>query len=251
MNTPITSTINTIAWVLTGSIVTVAGLIMHNGHNNHAKIITAKLSGKPVSLSSNSHVIDDELELKARPAVLRPAPAKRTYVADIKDKTVKSKEAQFWDRVHFIESASGKLKYQGNDTHCRATKRFCGNLQIGYQALKDINCTTKKCFADRDSYHTALPMAKKILEKKISRYSVKSDWLKYAIFQQGANGLRNLVLASKGKKKLSRRAMKRIARNSIYTMRDLRIMGSRKAAISYLNLWRVKWQDSALQIARI
>ena len=160
-------------------------------------------------------------------------------------------EVLFWERIHFIESASGRIRYQGKDKNCLTTKRFCGHFQIGYQALKDISCTTNKCLKDRDDYKQSLVMAKKILDKKMQRYKVESDWLKYAMYQQGASGIKSLILASKGKKKLSKIAMKRIARNTIYSMKDLRVMGSRKAAISYLNQWRVKWEESGNMLAKI
>lgn len=173
-------------------------------------------------------------------------------------KTKSNKEIDdFWKRVRWIESRNGTNKYQFDKRlgykpkDCKLTFKPCGDYQINKRALVDIGCKTKQCMIDRNDHDKALVMAKKILAKKLKRYSVNEDWLKYNLYQQGASGVKKLHLASKGKAKLSKKAMRNIAKNSIYSMRDLKTMGSRKSAISYLNLWHKKWIDSGLQIAEL
>jgi hypothetical protein len=180
--------------------------------------------------------------LKAQPAVLKPAPSKVTYSAQ--------DDSIFWDKMHQIESLGGMLKYQGDDKDCKTTRRYCGHFQIGYEALKDINCTSAQCKADRDDYDKSLAMAKQILKKKLARFEVAENWLKYTLYQQGANGLKEVHRAAKGQVKLSKAALKRLARNSMYTVRELKMLGSKKAAKSYLNEWKKRWDDAgSLKIA--
>lgn len=163
----------------------------------------------------------------------------------------------FWSQLHEIESKRGKLKYQYDKklgykpTDCKITRTYCGHHQIGYQALKDIDCTSKQCLANRDDYDKSLAMAKKILAKKLKRYPVAENWQKYTLYQQGANGLKTAVQASNGKRKLSHKNLRAMARNSMFTYKELKNMSSKKAAKAFLHEWRSRWEEARQRIAGI
>lgn len=156
----------------------------------------------------------------------------------------------FWTTLHSIESKQGKLLYRPSNKNksCASTASPCGHHQLSLQALKDISCTTKKCKVDREDYEKSLAMSKRLEAINLKRLKKAGltnlpEYQQYLIHQQGAAGLKIILAASKGKKKLSKSLERNMANNSPYSYRKLNRMGSKLAAKKFLEHWNKKWQN--------
>ncbi len=174
-------------------------------------------------------------------------------------KPVKVINIDYWDTVYSIESKQGKLLYRpkNKSRNCTYTTSPCGHHQLTVQALQDIGCNTIQCRKDRLNYTKSLAMSKQFLiknEKRLKKngYENLEDYQKYLIHQQGANGIKVILEATKGKKTLNKTIKRNMANNSPYSYQELSRMGSRLAARVFLNHWKNKWeQEKQLIIAKI
>jgi len=161
------------------------------------------------------------------------------------------KKVNYWATVWNIESHMGKNLIQKKDkkkgtTSCEWTKNYCGHFQLGYKALKDIQCVSRKCFSNRFIYKEALIQAKDFENILKHKYKCNLGELQYLCHQQGATGAKNIVKASKGKKVLSNAQLKRMARNSKYSYGFLKKKGSKRASELFLTYWKNKWYEKAI-----
>ena len=175
-----------------------------------------------------------------------------------KDKTqdanyqkVAYQDDRYWKTLEEIESKSGKMLYRKGDKSCATTKKACGYHQLTWMALKDIGCTSKDCLLNREVYSKSLQMAKKY-ETVLKRYGCSfDDYRRYLCWQMGASGISRIIKASKGKENLPRKIIRNMANNSLYTYRELRFLGSKKASISFLREWRERFENAQRRIAGI
>ena len=170
--------------------------------------------------------------------------------------TDKLSKVDYWQTVHSIESKQGKFMYRpkNKDKNCTHTKGPCGHYQINVQALKDIGCTSIQCRKDRLDYKKSLEFSKKLLvlnEKRLKKHGITKleDYQKYLIHQQGANGIKSIIAATKGKKVLSKTNKKNMANNSPYSYKQYKKMGSKVAANTFMNHWESKWDKERRSIA--
>ena len=195
-----------------------------------------KQKNEIASLKSTLNVLSHKLEISTKKIIVQ-----------------QNKKIDFWKTIYNIESRLGKNKFQYDKKlgkkpiNCRITALPCGHYQINKRALVDIKCTTKQCMIDRNNHFKSLKMARKILSIKLKRFNVKNDWLKYAIYQQGASGIRNIVMASRGKKILSNKIKINIAKNiNGLSIKKAKSMTSKKIAKLYLNSWKKLWYKKAI-----
>jgi len=165
-------------------------------------------------------------------------------------KVSKLDNVSYWQTVYSIESKQGKLLYRprNKSRNCNQTLGPCGHHQLTVQALKDIGCISLQCRKDRLDYNKSLQLSKKLLalnEKRLRKNGLSNlkDYEKYLIHQQGANGIKNIIAATKGKKNLSKKIKKNMANNSPYSYRQIKRMGSKKAAKKFMQHWQRKWMD--------
>ena len=130
--------------------------------------------------------------------------------------------------------------------NCNQTSGPCGHHQLTVQALKDIGCNSMQCRKDRLNYDKSLKLSKKLLvlnEKRLRKNGITklTGYKKYLIHQQGANGIKNIIAATQGKKVLSKKIKKNMANNSPYSYRQLKKMGSKAAAKRFMQHWENKW----------
>ena len=154
----------------------------------------------------------------------------------------------YWQTVHSIESKQGKLMYRprNKSRSCTYTSGPCGHHQLTVKALKDICCHSKQCRKDRLDYDKSLKLSKKLLalnQKRLKKNGISKleDYQKYLIHQQGANGIKNIIAATKGEKELSKNIKKNMANNSPYSYKQLKRMGSKVAAKRFMQHWENKW----------
>lgn len=164
----------------------------------------------------------------------------------------------YWQTVHSIESKEGKLLYRPRNKarNCTYTTGPCGHHQLTVQALRDIGCTSLQCRKDRLDYNKSLKLSKRLLalnEKRLNKNGLSNleGYQKYLIHQQGASGLRNIIAATKGNKKLSRRIKKNMANNSPYSYKHLKRLSSKAAARKFMLHWESKWLKEKRLIAGI
>ena len=159
-------------------------------------------------------------------------------------------KVDYWTTVHSIESKQGKYLYRprNKDRNCTRTLGPCGHHQLTVQALKDIGCHSKQCRIDRLNYDKSLILSKKLLalnEQRLRKSGINKleDYQRYLIHQQGATGIKNILAASKGKKRLSKVIKKNMANNSPYSYKQYKRMGSTKAAKTFMKHWKKKWNS--------
>jgi hypothetical protein len=164
----------------------------------------------------------------------------------------------YWQTVYSIESKQGKLLYRprNKSRSCTYTTSPCGHHQLSVSALKDIGCKSLQCRKDRLNYAKSLKMSKKLLAKNEERlekngYTNLEDYQRYLIHQQGASGIKTIIAASNGEKLLSKRLKRNMASNSPFSYRQLKRMGSKLAAIRFLQHWENKWENEKRLIAGI
>lgn len=166
-------------------------------------------------------------------------------------------QVDYWDTVHSIESKQGKLLYRPRNKarNCSHTSGPCGHHQLTVQALKDIGCNNLQCRKDRLNYKKSLQLSKKLLalnEKRLKKHGLTNleGHQRYLIHQQGANGIKNIIAATKGQKELSKTIKKNMANNSPFSYKQFKRMGSKNAANKFLNHWEKKWaQEQRLVLA--
>ncbi len=227
--------------------------------NNKAKNIS--YDSKP-TLTSNRTLSVEKKENK------KPVIADRIKCKDKKHSTVKTitndnsniasksktdnkktdTKTTYWNKLHFIESSSGKKLYRKRNKarSCKWTTNPCGHHQLSVKALKDIGCTSLKCRSSRENYKNSLSMSKKLADINAKRmqkkgYKTLPDYQRYLVHQQGAYGLGKILDASKGKKSLSKKTLRYMANNSPFSYKILKRSGSRGAARKFLSFWKEKW----------
>lgn len=206
---------------------------------------TGSNSEKLASLDIDSKENYDLTPLRLKKLVLK------TNKKNVKQPSVYSKDRiDYWTTVHSIESKQGKLLYRprNKDRNCTNTSGPCGHHQLTVQALKDIGCNSKQCRIDRLNYKKSLTLSKKLLalnEKRLKKNGITQleDYQRYLIHQQGANGIKNIIKATQGKKTLSKEIKKNMANNSPYSYRQLKRMGSTIAAKKFMQHWKKKWRS--------
>lgn len=154
----------------------------------------------------------------------------------------------YWKTVHSIESKQGKLLYRPKNKarNCTYTLGPCGHYQLTVQALKDIGCVSLQCRKDRLNLHKSLKQSKQLLalnERRLKKFGLSNlkGHERYLIHQQGANGIKNIIAATKGNKKLSSTIKKNMANNSPYSYKQFKHMGSKNAANKFMQHWKHKW----------
>ena len=164
----------------------------------------------------------------------------------------------YWQTVHSIESKQGKLMYRprNKSRNCTYTTGPCGHHQLTVQALKDIGCHSLQCRKDRLNYKKSLKLSEKLLalnEKRLSKNGVfvLQNYQRYLIHQQGATGIKNILIAREGKTELSKTILKNMANNSPYSYKKLKRMTSQVAAKQFLQYWESKWLKEKRLIAGI
>ena len=186
-------------------------------------------------------------------------PVKPLIVVDTpyQDNTLSAQNIDYWTTVHSIESKQGKLLFRptNKERNCTNTLGPCGHHQLTVQALKDIGCGSKQCRIDRLDYDKSLTLSKKLLalnEKRLQKNGITrlEDFQRYLIHQQGANGIKNILAATEGKKSLSKEIKKNMANNSPYSFKQLKRMGSVQAAKSFMKHWKSKWAKEQLLIVK-
>jgi len=174
----------------------------------------------------------------------------KSKIIDLAKLTNDLNKIGYWQTVHSIESKQGKLLYRPKNKarNCNFTSGPCGHHQLTVQALKDIGCNSMQCRKDRLDYNKSLKLSKKLLalnEKRLRKNGLTNlkDYEKYLIHQQGAYGIKNIIAATKGKKKLSSTIKKNMANNSPYSYKQYKKMGSKQAAKKFMKHWKHKWLD--------
>lgn len=164
------------------------------------------------------------------------------------ENSIATKHIGYWQTVHSIESKQGKLLYRprNKSKNCNNTSGPCGHHQLTVQALKDIGCNSLQCRKDRLDYNKSLKLSKKLLalnEKRLRKNGISKlqGYKKYLIHQQGANGIKNIIAATQGKKVLSKKIKKNMANNSPFSYKQLKSMGSKNAAKKFMQHWEKKW----------
>ena len=159
--------------------------------------------------------------------------------------------SNYWTAVEDIESKNGKLLYRPGDTSCaKPNKRACGHHQLTFKALKDIGCTTPQCFLDRENYQKSLAMSKQFKRKQATYgCAFNEPHKKYLSHQQGCRGIKTILKAQAGKSRIPRDILKNMANNSMYSYRQLKQLGHKKAAKAFLYEWRSRWQDADNKLA--
>ncbi len=159
-------------------------------------------------------------------------------------------EPDYWTTLHSIESKQGKLLYRPSNhrKNCKTTASPCGHHQLSLQALKDISCSSNICMNDRENFTKSLAMSKQLQTINTRRlvkagYTDLPDYQKYLIHQQGAAGLKVILSVSQGNKVLSQQIQNNMARNSPFSYKKLKILGSKLAATKFLQHWEKKWQN--------
>ena len=162
----------------------------------------------------------------------------------------------YWQTVHSIESKQGKLLYRPKNKprSCAYTTSPCGHHQLTVQALKDIGCTSLQCRKDRLHYEKSLEMSKIFLalnEKRLKKYGYTKlpEYQRYLIHQQGASGIKTILAATKGEKLLNKSIKNNMAGNSPYTYKQLKRMGSKLAAMKFIQHWKQKWENEKRLVA--
>ena len=221
-------------------------------------------------LLSKSHVIpnDETPKVASKKAIKKEITVKSNTKAEKTitkqtniAQTVNASEqvtADYWQTVYSIESKQGKLLYRPRNKarNCDYTTAPCGHHQLTVQALKDIGCKSLQCRKDRLNYKKSLAMSKKLLalnEKRLKKYGITKleGYQKYLIHQQGANGIKNILSATKGKKALSKEVKKNMANNSPYSYKQFKRMGSKAAAEKFMQHWERKWNKEQKLVASI
>ena len=160
-----------------------------------------------------------------------------------------NKKTSYWKTVHALESSEGKRMYRPSNKSrsCKWTSTPCGHHQLSAIALKDIGCTSLKCRSARSDFKKSLAMSKKLEEinaKRLKKFGFDNlpDYQKYLAHQQGSAGIKIILKALQGKKRLSKNMLKMMANNSPYSYKHLRRQGSRAAARKFLRFWKEKWK---------
>lgn len=186
--------------------------------------------------------------LETRPTKERKKQNNRIATGDRSSKDVN--QVGYWQTVYSIESKQGKLLYRPRNKarNCNFTLGPCGHHQLTVQALRDVGCKSLQCRKDRLDYNKSLKLSKKLLalnEKRLKKDGLTNlqGYQKYLIHQQGANGIKNIIAATKGKKELSKTIKKNMANNSPYSYRQFKKMGSKIAAKKFMQHWERKWMS--------
>ncbi len=186
--------------------------------------------------------------LETRPTKERKKQNNRIATGDKSSKDVN--QVGYWQTVYSIESKQGKLLYRPRNKarNCNFTLGPCGHHQLTVQALRDVGCKSLQCRKDRLDYNKSLKLSKKLLalnEKRLKKDGLTNlqGYQKYLIHQQGANGIKNIIAATKGKKELSKTIKKNMANNSPYSYRQFKKMGSKIAAKKFMQHWERKWMS--------
>jgi len=187
-------------------------------------------------------------KLDAKPKVAHKRTKKNVSIG--KNKSRDLNQIGYWQTVYSIESKQGKLLYRPRNKarNCNYTLGPCGHHQLTVQALRDIGCKSLQCRKDRLDYQKSLKLSKKLLalnEKRLKKDGLTNlqGYQKYLIHQQGANGIKNIIAATKGKKELSKTIKKNMANNSPYSYRQFKRMGSKIAAKKFMQHWERKWMS--------
>lgn len=164
-------------------------------------------------------------------------------------------KVDYWQTVYSIESKQGKLLYRPRNKakNCNVTLGPCGHHQLTVQALRDIGCKSMQCRKDRLDFKKSLALSKQLLalnEKRLKNDGLTGlkDYERYLIHQQGANGIKNIIAAKKGKKQLSKTIKKNMANNSPFSYKQFKKMGSKVAAKKFMKHWEKKWMSEKRMI---
>ena len=159
-------------------------------------------------------------------------------------------EPDYWTTLYSVETKQGSRLYRPRNKYknCSTTSSPCGHHQLSVQALKDIGCTSKQCKKDREDFAKSLFMSKQLQAVNTMRlnkagFSDLPEYQQYLVHQQGASGIKRIIAAVKGKKKLSNKIKHNMANNSPYSFASLRKMSSKQAAKKFLQHWKQKWDD--------
>ncbi len=198
-------------------------------------------------------IIVDNLDEKSKQIVKNQKSNKEKYKPSKKHS--KTDEVGYWQTVYSIESKQGKLLYRPRNKarNCNYTLGPCGHHQLTVQALRDIGCKSLQCRKDRLDFNKSLQLSKKLLalnEKRLRKNGLVNleGYQKYLIHQQGANGIKNIIAATKGKKELSKTIKKNMANNSPYSYKQYKRMGSKIAAKKFMQHWKKKWMNEKRMI---
>ena len=170
------------------------------------------------------------------------------YVTQVDNK---AKKPNFWSTLYSVESKQGARLYRprNRSKSCATTSAPCGHHQLSLQALRDIGCTSAQCKKDREDYAKSLAMSQKlqaINQKRLVKKGIKHtlpEYQRYLIHQQGAYGLKKIIAAAEGQTKLSKKFFKHMANNCSYSYKSLKKMGSKLAAKTFLQHWKIKWDN--------
>ena len=198
-------------------------------------------------------IIVDNLDEKSKQIVKNQKSIKEKYKSSKKHS--QTDEVGYWQTVYSIESKQGKLLYRPRNKarNCNYTLGPCGHHQLTVQALRDIGCKSLQCRKDRLDFNKSLQLSKKLLalnEKRLRKNGLVNleGYQKYLIHQQGANGIKNIIAATKGKKELSKTIKKNMANNSPYSYKQYKRMGSKIAAKKFMQHWKKKWMNEKRMI---
>ena len=171
-----------------------------------------------------------------------------------------SEKLEYWSILYAIESHQGLNLYRPKNSsrNCKLTAFACGHHQLSLQALQDIGCSSIRCKTNRENYAISLLMSKKLetinlVRLKKSGINSLPDYQRYLLHQQGANGLKRIIYASKGRMKLSKSTKRNMASNSPYSIHRLNKMTNQQAAQVFLKHWKNKWsnQKEMITIAKL
>ena len=193
-------------------------------------------------------VIVNNIDTKSKKVSKNNDAIKKTLSHSNTNNKVINGEVDYWQTVYSIESKQGKLLYRPRNKarNCNYTLGPCGHHQLTVQALRDIGCKSLQCRKDRLDFNKSLQLSKKLLalnEKRLKKDGLTNlqGYEKYLIHQQGANGIKNIIAATKGKKELSKTIKKNMANNSPYSYKQYKRMGSKIAAKKFMQHWKKKW----------
>jgi len=228
-----------------------------NAELNELKIFEINKTNE-INIVQQGHIKDDQ-EINQIEAIFDKLQVRSTIVATTKidEALVKTEtdkktitEPDYWTTLYSVETKQGLLLYRPKNKvkNCTVTSSPCGHHQLSVQALKDIGCKTTQCKKDREDFEKSLVMSKQLQalnDKRLKKAGITNlpEYQQYLVHQQGASGLKKLIAAHRGQKKLSKRMKKNMANNSPFSYKKLRKLSSKQAANKFMQHWKQKWED--------
>ena len=157
---------------------------------------------------------------------------------------------ELWDLKYAAESNCGKNMWQKSNRGNKLSKKgFAGHFQMGWKAMKQIKCITKKCLRDRFKFEPAIKQAKLLHKdaiRQVKSFGCKSEhpvYIQYLYHQQGPFGICSII-----KGKLTKTIRKNMINNSTLTKKSTKRMSDKTMSKLFLLEWKLKISNGGLKL---